>query len=206
MTDQIDLWCGEFGNQYHKRNVAVAVARKVGLHNLWTWVFNFIDDEKPMNILEIGAGTGANLDLIANLRIDDRLNAVEVNKEAAFQLFNNRNVMRVWNCSWQDARIESFKHDKYDIVFTSGVLIHVHPNDRIEFMQKIVDVGSKWIVAIEYMSNETKEILYRGEKSALWSGDYRMHYENFGLECVGEKYFSKDSGLDDVKAIIMRKK
>ena len=206
MTDQIDLWCGEFGNQYHKRNIDVAVSRKAGLHNLWAWIFNFIDDESPMKILEIGAGTGANLDIIANLRMDDKLSAVEVNKEAAFQLFNNRNVMRVWNCSWQDARVESFTHAQYDLVFTSGVLIHVHPNDRIEFMQKIVDVGSKWVVAIEYISNETKEILYRGEKSALWSGDYKLHYENLGLEFVGEKYFSKDSGLDDVKAIIMRKK
>jgi hypothetical protein len=72
-------------------------------------------------------------------------------------------------------------NNAYELVFTSGVLIHVAPNDLPAFMKAIVHASADYVLAIEYAADKEEEIPYRGQHRALWKRPYGKLYEQMGL-------------------------
>ncbi len=72
-----------------------------------------------------------------------------------------------------------FKDAYFDLVFTSGVLIHVAPDDLPRVMQEIGRVSSRYIWGHEYFAEDPTEINYRGNQGYLWKADYcQLYLEN----------------------------
>jgi hypothetical protein len=61
-------------------------------------------------------------------------------------------------------------------VFTSGLLIHIHPQDIKAVMKEIYRCSKMFIIGNEYWHNEFKEVPYRGKKNMLWKADYANLY------------------------------
>jgi hypothetical protein len=61
-------------------------------------------------------------------------------------------------------------------VFTSGLLIHIHPQDIKAVMKGIYRCSKMFIIGNEYWHNEFKEVPYRGKKNMLWKADYANLY------------------------------
>ena len=59
-----------------------------------------------------------------------------------------------------------------DLVFTSGVLIHIHPDNLEASLREIYRCASRWIVTIEYFSDKQEMIPYRGHKDKLFKRDF----------------------------------
>jgi hypothetical protein len=93
--------------------------------------------------------------------------------------------------------------DRYDLVFTSGVLIHIHPEHLKRAISKMVEFASRYILVCEYFNRTPIEIEYRGSTSLLWKRDFgKFIVEEFGLRCIdvgflwGHVY--DGAGFDDV--------
>ena len=55
------------------------------------------------------------------------------------------------NYHFIQSSIEDFEADRqFDLVFTSGVLIHIHPDNLPKVIEKIKSFSKKWIFGFEY--------------------------------------------------------
>jgi pseudaminic acid biosynthesis-associated methylase len=91
-----------------------------------------------------------------------------------------------------------FRDTSFDLVFTSGLLIHIAPQDLPVAMNEIHRCAKDWIWGLEYYAPEMTEVLYRGHSGLLWKTDYaRLYMESFhDLELVSErklKYLANDN-------------
>lgn len=200
-TKELELWEGEFGDQYTERNMFgdKEIAQRV---MMWTIIGASII-VSPKTILEVGAGAGINLVAIArmceanNTKID--LHAIEPNTKARTVLKEQHIPLLKWA---RDGTIFEIplSDSSMDMVFTSGVLIHINPEDTLKAMKEIYRVARRTIVCIEYFSPELREIKYRGQDKALWTNDFgSLWLDNFKLACTGHSFFWKRlTGLDNL--------
>lgn len=211
-TKQLELWQGQFGDEYTSRNIITdenLKAREI----LWGELLKFIvlnSNRIPETILEIGCGSGANLLAIDNVYRNNgdknvKLTGIEPNEKAAkiSELQGIRNLEmaagNIFNTHYENSY--------FDIVFTSGVLIHIHPNDLLKATKEIYRISKQFIVCLEYFSPELREIKYRGQDQALWLQDFGSHYlNNFPLRCIGFGWaWKKMTGLDNLHWQIFQK-
>src|SRR5690606_27319490 len=67
-----------------------------------------------------------------------------------------------------------------DLVFTSGVLIHVAPADLPAVMDETVRVARRYVWCNEYFAKQPEEIPYRGRAGLLFKRDFgRLYLERY---------------------------
>ena len=100
-----------------------------------------------------------------------------------------------------------FQDGWFDLVFTSGVLIHIHPNDILRAIKEIYRCTRNYIWGFEYYSSEPQEVIYREHKGFLWKRDfcsvYTAQWPN--LKLVKEKRI-KYVANDNVDQMFLLKK
>ena len=65
-----------------------------------------------------------------------------------------------------------FKDGRFDLVFTSGVLIHIGPDQLGAALAEMARVSRRYLLTIEYDHEREVEIAYRGHAAALWKRDH----------------------------------
>ena len=99
----------------------------------------------------------------------------------------------------------------FDLAFTIGVLIHIHPDHLIENMRKIFNYSKKYILIGEYFNRTPIEIEYQGEKDKLFKRDFgRLFVENFNVSVVDYGFLwghiYDNAGFDDITWWLFEKK
>lgn len=155
-----DLWTGEFGDAYTRRQPDTSNARQ----QIWRMLL----PRHCVSVLEVGANVGANLEAIAQFR-DIDLYATEPNELARRQLNDSDLCVQVTNDTADALR---FDDNAVDLVFTCGVLIHVPPDKLAASLKEIHRVAHHWIIVGEYFAPQEEMIPYRGHDNALWRRDY----------------------------------
>ena len=173
-TKQIEFWRSEFGKDYAKRNNNPIT--EDGLRRLmrdWGRMLQHAVNPKPASVLEVGCNIGRNL--MALRHFVETLHAVEPNPwavEAARASLELQGIdIREGNgfdLPFGDASI--------DLVFTSGVLIHVAPDDLGRMVDEIMRVSRRYVVCIEYFSHEPAEMQYHGRGGFLFKRDFGRFY------------------------------
>lgn len=161
--DQHEFWKGDFGNQYISRNDS----EELRSSNLI--LFGNILREtriRPSSILEMGANIGLNLEALKHLLPGVSLSGIEINNHAAKML--EKTGVTVFTGSIEEVDIA----EKYDLVFSKGVLIHINPDNLATVYDKMYKVSKRWILTIEYYSKNPSEILYRGHEGVLFKRDF----------------------------------
>ena len=64
----------------------------------------------------------------------------------------------------------------FDVVFTSGVLIHVSPDDLPKVMGEIYRVTREYIWCSEYFAPQVTRISYRERADLLWKMDFASQF------------------------------
>jgi pseudaminic acid biosynthesis-associated methylase len=79
---------------------------------------------------------------------------------------------------------------EFDLVFTSGVLIHIAPEDLSQALGEIHRVAKTWIWGLEYYAPAATEILYRGHQQLLWKNNFvQMYRDRFAdIELLHEEH------------------
>jgi pseudaminic acid biosynthesis-associated methylase len=195
-TSQLDLWRSEFGRAYTDRNDHEKPERVVSWQRL-------LDGIVPARALEVGCNVAWNLEYLRRLGvgevygIEPQLHAVERARWRGPQF----NVMQ------GTAFDLPFRDGWFDLSFTSGVLIHISPENIGQALDELYRVSKKWIVAIEYDHPVETEIKYRGHTAALWKRDHGALWQaRFPqLREVRRIALSPAEGYDDCTAHLFEK-
>jgi pseudaminic acid biosynthesis-associated methylase len=162
-----DLWRGTFGDEYTFRNENAAEGREV----FWRDVLTGLD---VASVLEVGCNRGPNLFWLAELLGASAVTGVDVNERALVEAARAVPGVRLRSAAGQEL---PFPDRSFDLVFTTGVLIHVAPDDLPRVMGEIVRCADKFVLCGEYYASEATEVAYRGLEGALFKRDFGSYYE-----------------------------
>jgi spore coat polysaccharide biosynthesis protein SpsF len=168
-TAQGRFWQGDFGDAYTDRNAATAQQIKARIA-LWARLLQCTIGAPPAQVLEIGSNIGNNLRALRALT-DAELHAVEPNERARKVLVES-GLVPEGNLRGRFASSIDVPDASVDLVFTSGVLIHIHPDDLPASCREIHRVARRYIGCIEYFSDKPEQIPYRGHGEVLFKRDF----------------------------------
>lgn len=156
--------------------------------------------QRTESILEIGANVGINLRALRRLTAA-RLAGVEPNASARALLAECADDVFDGIAAAIPAADASF-----DLVFTSGVLIHIPPSELLASCKEIERVSRRYIVAVEYFARDLEAKQYRGH-DALWKRDFGAYWlDHFPLRPVACGFaWSRLTGLDDLTWWVLEK-
>ncbi|CAK0769541.1 Methyltransferase type 11 [Gammaproteobacteria bacterium] len=179
LTEQTQEWSGKFGRSYTDRNDLGLD----GMEGLYLAQFGvgrrelntiFLGDlPRDLSILEVGCNVGNQLAFLAEMGFT-RLAGVEVQNYA---LTRARRCLSDALLIQGSALTLPFPDGAFDLVFTSGVLIHIHPDHLAKVLAEIYRVSRDWIWGLEYFATTPTEIPYRGQQSLLWKAPFADLYQ-----------------------------
>lgn len=213
-ADNSALWAGQFGREYTDRNPGTWA----GLDALYTKRYGesrsamnarFLSDvPKSAAILEVGCNKGAQLDCLAEAGYSN-LSGIDCNSRAVAMAGE-----RVPKANLRVAKATSipFTTGKFDLVFTSGVLIHISPLCLGAVIDEMARVSRRWIWGFEYAGNDEGAPVtgktYRGHRGIMWTGDFAQAIQDRRPEfrIVKREYFREtDGGPLDQMYLLERK-
>ena len=173
---------------------------------MWSSIMECMAEVEPKSILEVGSNIGNNLHAINNIS-NAKLYAVEPIKQAR-EILVNSGLLPSENIFDGTAEKIPFSNQSADLVFTNGVLIHIHPNNLLQACKEIYRVSAKYIVCIEYFSDKNEEIPYRGHDEVLFKCDFGSFWlDNFSDLLLSGYGFNwkRATGLDNLNWWVFRK-
>ena len=208
-TYQMNFWSGEFGINYTlRKDMSLEELDKLYINNfgisrtdLNTEFLSFLD--KKIRILEVGTNVGLQLLNLQRMGFKDLL-GIEI-MDYAVELAKKRTK----NINLVTASVLNipFKDSFFDMVFTSRVLIHVHPKDLPKAIDEIYRTSREYIWCFEYFSDTCQEINYRGNKNVLWKNNFMKIFleRHPDLEVVKEKKFKYKNNNNVDMMFLLRK-
>ncbi len=190
-TPQGREWSGAFGKAYTDRNPDTPQAmdelhaRQFGVTRTELNRAFLGDLDRDMRILEVGANVGVQLELLANLGFR-HLAGVDVQFYALDQACRSGRQAFLAQASALDL---PFPDASFDLVFTSGVLIHLSPETIGQALAEIRRCSRRFIWGWEYHAKDHVEIPYRSRPGLMWKGDFAgMYLERFPeFRCVKDR-------------------
>ena len=163
-TVQENFWAGAFGNEYTERNNdEKMIASNIALFSKVLSRTNGIN-----SCIELGSNRGLNLLAMNRLIPGLKIQAVEINKNAAAECDKISNVS-VFHGSVFDY---SYSENVFDLSFTKGVLIHIAPEMLGEIYDVLYHVSRKYVLVAEYYNPAPVEVTYRGNEGKLFKRDF----------------------------------
>lgn len=211
-TKQEELWAGEFGKEWSRRNLLTPA----DLDKLYTknygctrkeLNFEFLDKlDRSIRILEVGSNTGTQLIMLQEMGFKSLygIDILDFAVELAKTRTKNINIIQ------GSAFDIPFKDGFFDLVFTSGLLIHFDPKDVKDVLKEIQRCTRKYIWVFEYFADTYTKIDYRGHEDLLWKANFaKLFTDNFkDLKLVKEKrlkYLENDN-VDTIFLLEKKKK
>ncbi len=152
-------WTGEFGNTYFWEKHDTEHREK--------WWSDFLDRYSIKTALEVGCGKGINL---AYLKDRVEVTGIDINEQALAR------IPRDIPTHHGSAADLPFEDESFDLVFTSGVLIHA-PDVELPFqMSEIVRCSKRYVLAMEYNGDSVRGWRWM-TTDGLWSRDYGGIYQ-----------------------------
>ncbi len=203
-TPQFQHWQGEFGKEYTDRNALTLDGmdkRYLTNYGLTRTELNkeFLGGfDRSVKILEVGSNIGNQLLLLQKMGFEN-LYGIEVGSYAVQCSKANTSGINIIQANAFDI---PFKDGFFDLVFTSGILIHISPSDIQKALSEIHRCTNRYIWGFEYYADTYTEVTYRQHESLLWKTDFaKLYLDSFdGLELIGEKRvkYLKDDNIDSM--------
>lgn len=203
-TAQMRVWQGEFGRAYTDRNTL----EMAELDALWSRNYGvsrsainqmFLEGiPQSASFLEVGCNVGNQL-LLLQAQGYTQLTGIELQ---SYALAGARSRLKGVALEQGSALALPFEDQAFDVVFTSGVLIHIAPDDLPQAMSEIHRCARHYIWGAEYFSSELTAVNYRGNDDLLWKMDYARKYLTLfdDLELVKERrlQYLENNNVDTV--------
>ncbi len=202
MNRQEVFWSKEYSSEYMKRNSIFDIDSGI---KAWAKMTQAVPTLE--SILECGSNIGRNIAVLNHLYPSASKSIIELS-EGAFKVVTNRyRLLDAFNSSILEADLAD---RRYELVFTSGVLIHIAPENLMENLKKIYSASSKYILFCEMFSRNPAAVPYRGGNDLLFTRDYgRLFLESFNVEVVDYGFlwghFYDNAGFDDAHYWLFKK-
>lgn len=163
------------------------------------WRFMLKKAKNVASILECGSNIGRNIGFLEKVMPEAEKTVIEISKPAFEFVTKKYKLKNSFNGAIRDS---SFK-DKFDLVFTIGVLIHIHPKDLLTNMQTLCQYSKKYILIGEYFNRTPEMIKYHGKNNRLFKRDFgKLFLQNFPVALVDYGFlwghFYDKAGFDDI--------
>ena len=194
-TEQEKFWVGDYASTYRENNCYFDEASGVDAWNI------MLSSPKNINsVLECGSNIGRNIGFLNSVLPNAKKSIIEINSEAFQVITNKYDIEHAYNGSIINS---AFDENKFDLVFTMGVLIHIHPDNLLENMNKIFNYSGKYVLIGEYFNRTPVMLEYHGQSERLFKRDFgRMFIENFSVRIIDYGFlwgwFYDDAGFDDI--------
>lgn len=209
-NNQLKEWKNEFGKTYTDRN-NMTVEEMNSLYKINYGITRtelnneFLKDfDKRIRILEVGSNVGNQLLCLQNMGfvnlygLEPQLYAVELSKK------NTKSI----NIIEGNAFDIPFKDNYFDLVFTSGVLIHINPENINKAIDEIYRCSNSYIWGFEYFIPVGYEMIeYRGKEELLWKTDFsKLFLDRFPDLCIIQKKIVKytNSKNEDIMYLLRK--
>jgi pseudaminic acid biosynthesis-associated methylase len=209
-TEQIRTWSGDFGREYTDRNTFTPAQ----VDDLYQRNYGVTRSEinrrfletipRDARILEVGCNVGNQLLMLQSMGFTN-LYGIEI-QDYALQRAQERLPSAILKQA--SALAIPYADRFFDLVFTSGVLIHIAPADLPLALREIRRCTKQWIWGFEYFAPQITEVAYRGHTALLWKTDYaRLYIERFSeLELVREDRLRYQDNENVDSAFLLRVK
>jgi pseudaminic acid biosynthesis-associated methylase len=201
---QEDFWQGEFGNEYTNRNINIdqSTYDKFGMTRT-AMNQTFLDFLDINNILEVGCNRGEQLNCLYQRNNIIDYYGIDINEHALSEA--RQQGFNVIKGSGFDI---PFKDNYFDLVYTSGVLIHIAPENLLKIMSEIYRCSKKYVWAFEYWSVSYQEINYRNNNGYLWKGNFRKLYQQYfpDLKLIKEEFYEYKDGSGCIDTMFLLSK
>ncbi|MDF0681308.1 MAG: methyltransferase domain-containing protein [Candidatus Nitrosocosmicus sp.] len=199
-TDTEQEWSSDFGNSYLKRNRFTVrelddlYIRNYGISRSQMNTEFLGNLDRSCKILEIGCNIGNQLKLLQSLGFKN-LWGLDILEEAVETAKKNTKGINIIKSSAFDI---PFKNRYFDLVYTSGVLIHINPNNLNNVLESIYSLSSRYIWCFEYYNEVNVDLEYRGKKGLLWKNNFlKLFMEKYSdlklLKEMKVKYLDRDN-------------
>ena len=210
ITEQMQEWAGEFGKEYTDRNALSLQEMELRYkehYGITRTEMNsrFIGDfDRNMRVLEVGSNIGNQLLCLQNMGFK-YLYGIEL-QSYAVELSKSRT--KGINIIQGSAFNIPFKDGFFDLVFTSGLLIHIAPEDITAVLDEMYRCTKQYIWCFEYYSEVYTQIDYRGHTNLLWKANFsKLFIGRFSnLRLVREELFKYLNNNDNVDAMFLLEK
>lgn len=196
MNRNEQFWKGDFGDEYAKRNVGLVENNTA----LFARIMAMTDGVE--SIIEMGCGTGQNLQALHNLMPAMHLIGVEINEGAAKRC----KVGEIHQRAILDPELQITA----DMAMTKGVLIHQHPDELPAVYRKLYTSARRYVLVAEYYNPTPVEVPYRGHAGVLWKRDFAGEmidaFPDLTLVDYGFAYHRAPFPQDDLTWFLMEKR
>ena len=191
-TEQERFWAGEFGNDYTNRN-----SQDLLLRSKLIRLQRILSRTNSVNsIVELGCNRGLNLQALKLLNDAFKLEGYEINASAA----QEAKALGIADIFCKTITQEIANNKKFDLAFTSGVLIHIHPDKLNDVYKNLIKLSRRYILIIEYYNPTPIEVTYRGHGERLFKRDFASELidtYNLALIDYGFSYHREDLLMND---------
>ena len=201
-TEQEAFWAGAFGNAYIDRNRDAAILASR------TAMFTRILSRAGTvgSVVEFGANIGLNMLALRTLLPAAKLSAIEINPEAVKAL-QSQEGLNVHHGSILDPQVSA----PHELSFTSGVLIHINPDELPRVYDNMYAASSRYIAVSEYYNPAPVAIPYRGHEDRLFkrdfAGDFLDRFPDLTLVDYGFMYHRDPNfPADDMTWFLLEKR
>jgi pseudaminic acid biosynthesis-associated methylase len=197
-TPQMGIWSGAFGREYTDRN-ATSIEELDALYQREFGIGRQAMNQaflgslpRDLQVLEVGSNIGNQLLLLQSMGFT-RLYGIELQRYAVQLSKRRTRGMGFMQASAFDIPC---RDGVFDLVFTSGVLIHLAPQDLEIALEEIHRASRRYIWGMEYFSETSQEVSYRGKQGLLWKTDFCKRYlERFpDLRVVQQRRYPRQDG------------
>lgn len=203
ITKQMELWLSQFGEEYTDRNTF----SRESIDQKYQEIFGvsrsdmnlrFLDSmDRNIRILEVGCNIGMQLDILQAMGFT-QLYGIELQRQAVDIARSRLAAVDVIQGSAFDL---PFRDGWFDLVYTSGVLIHIAPEDLPVAMREIVRCSRRFVWGFEYYADAITEVPYRDRTGCLWKAPFASLFQEYAgpLHALKEEKFTRLIGAETGK-------
>ena len=202
-NEQEKFWAETYANDYIKKNSNFD--KKLGVEG---WAKMLQSAGQINSILECGCNIGRNITFLNEVKPEAKKSIIELSKPAYEYVTKNLTLDRTFNGPILESH---FEPKSFDLTFTIGVLIHIHPDNLLANMKKMFEYSNQYILIGEYFNRTPMKLEYQGESDKLFKSDFgKLFLENFNVSLVDYGFLwghiYDNAGFDDITWWLFEKK
>jgi len=120
--------------------------------------------EDVTSILECGCNIGRNINFLNAALPSAKKSIIEIRQPAFEFVTKKHDLQSAFNGSIEESDLTG----QFHLVFTNGVLIHIHPDNLLANMRKMFDYSSKCLLIGEDFNRTPIMLEYQGQQDRLF--------------------------------------